>query len=246
MSSLSGRLLATNFGSPPGVTVGDKYVRSLWHITYYIGTPLAALVVGLIIWCLVRYRVKPGEEHRVPAQFQYHIPLEVAYTIIPLILVAVIFGFLYGGEDKITNVSKNPAIKITAEGFQWGWRFTYPNGHQEQGTYQAETNINSVANLPVLYMPANETVQIRLISDDVDHGFYIPAFLFQRDMIPGVNNVVDLNVTKTGTYLGECDQLCGVYHSYMRFKVDVMPPSTFNSWMSSQAPHSITNAGVHQ
>ncbi|MGH3849204.1 MAG: hypothetical protein ACRDRT_05800 [Pseudonocardiaceae bacterium] len=86
---------------------------------------------------------------------------------------------------------------------------------------------------------------MKLVSDDVDHGFYIPAFLFQRDMIPGVNNVIDLNVTKTGRFLGECNQLCGTYHSYMRFAVIVMPPSNFNAWLASQAPGSITTAGSH-
>jgi cytochrome c oxidase subunit II len=244
VSSLSSRLLATNLGSPPGYTVGDKYVRSLWHITYYIGVPLAAVVVGLILWCLVRYRVKPGDERRA-AQFQYHIPLEAAYTIIPLVLVAVIFGFVYGGENHIQDLSKTPYIKITAEGFQWGFRFTYPNGHQEVGSYNSVTSIDDERNLPTLYLPSNETVQIKLVSDDVDHGFYIPAFLFQRDMIPGINNVIDLNVTKTGRFLGECNQLCGTYHAYMRFAVVVMPTTNFNNWLHSQAPGSITTAGSH-
>ncbi|MCU4186303.1 cytochrome c oxidase subunit II [Acidiferrimicrobium sp. IK] len=246
MSSLSGRLLATDFGSPHGVTVNDKYVRSLWHITYYIGVPLAAIVVGLIVWCLIRYRVKPGDEPRRAAQFQYHIPLEAFYTIVPLILVAVVFGFLYGGEDKITHVSSNPYVKIKVEGFQWGWRFTYPNGHQEQGSYNSVTSINDEKDLPVLYMPANETVQLQLLTDDVVHTFYVPEFLFQRDMIAGVNNVVDINVTKTGTFLGECTNLCGTYHAFMRFNVDVMPVNAFNAWMNSQAPGSIHTAGVHQ
>lgn len=246
MSSLSGHLLATNFGSPHGVTVTDKYVRSLWHITYYIGVPLAALVVGLIVWCLIRYRVRPTDEPRRAAQFQYHIPLEATYTIIPLILVAIVFGFMYGGEDKITHVSKSPALRIKVEGYQWGWRFTYPNGHQEQGSFASVTSINDEKDLPVLYMPADEDVQMQIVSDDVVHDFYVPAFLFMRDMIPGINNVVDFNVTKTGRYLGECTALCGTYHAYMRFMVDVMPKNSFNSWMSSQAPNSIHNAGVNQ
>lgn len=243
MSSFPARLVATNFGSPPGYTVGDKYVRSLWHITYYIGIPLGVFVLGLIIYAVVRFRVRPGDEPRQPVQFQYHIPLETAYTIIPLVLVAVIFGFLYGGENKIQDLSKTPALKITAEGFQWGYRFTYPNGHQELGSYASVSSINDEKSLPTLYMPSNETVQIKLVSVDVDHGFYIPAFLFQRDMIPGVNNVIDLNVTRTGRFLGECNQLCGTYHAYMRFNVEVMPPSTFDSWLANQAPGSITTAG---
>lgn len=241
MSSIAAGLQATDLGSPHGITRGSGIVNSLWHVTYYIGTPLAAIVVGLIVWCLVRYRRRPGVERR-PAQFQYHIPIEVAYTVIPLVLVAVVFGFVYGGENKITTLNRAPALKVTAEGFQWGFRFTYPNGHQEVGTYQSVSSINDETHLPTLYMPADETVQIKLVSDDVDHGFYIPAFLYQRDMIPGVNNVIDLNVTRTGRFLGECNQLCGTYHAFMRFAVDVMPPSAFNAWLSAQPAGSITNA----
>jgi cytochrome c oxidase subunit 2 len=68
-------------------------------------------------------------------------------------------------------------------------------------------------------MPAGETVQLHLVSDDVIHTFYVPEFLFQRDLIPGINNVVDFNVIKPGLYSGQCNNICGVYHAYMRFLV---------------------------
>jgi cytochrome c oxidase subunit 2 len=235
-------LASTDLGSPHGATSQDHFVRELWHITYIFAVPLGLIVFGAIVWCAFRYRDKG--DGRKAAQFQYHIPIEAAYTIIPLVIVAIVFGFMYNAENHVDKVSKNPDVKITVEGFQWGWRFTYPNGHQEVGTVANELDINSNDNLPVLYLPSNETVQLHLVSDDVIHTFYVPAFLFQRDMIPGINNVVDFNVTKTGIFRGECNNICGQYHAYMRFLVQVMSPSDYSTWYNNQAPNSITTAGV--
>ena len=92
-------------------------------------------------------------------------------------------------------------------------------------------------------MPENETVQFKLESDDVVHSFYVPEFLFQRDLIQGINNVVDIKATNPGTFIGECTNLCGTYHAFMRFEVDVMPPKQFNQWMAQQAPNSIHCVG---
>jgi cytochrome c oxidase subunit 2 len=240
---LATHLLGTNFGSPSGVTTQDHWVRQLWHITFWFALPIAVIVVGGLLWCIFRYRRK-GDSDRAPAQFQYHIPIEAAYTIIPLVIVAIVFGFMYNAENHVDSVSKHPAVKIEVDGFQWGWRFIYPNHHEEVGTVSNELNIESNTDLPVLYMPAGETVQLHLVSLDVIHTFYVPEFLFQRDMIPGINNVVDFNVEKPGLYTGQCNNICGVYHAYMRFLVQVMPPAQYNQWYAQQAPNSITTAGA--
>jgi cytochrome c oxidase subunit 2 len=240
-------LAKTNLGSPNGVTTQDHYVRELWHITYIFAVPIGVIVLAGILWCMWRYRDKgegPGGAARTPSQFQYHIPIEAAYTIIPLVIVAIVFGFMYDAENHVDTVSKTPAVAIEVEGFQWGWRFTYPNGHEEVGSVSNELNINSNDNLPVLYMPAGETVQLHLVSDDVIHTFYVPEFLFQRDLIPGVNNVVDFNVIKPGLYTGQCNNICGQYHAYMRFLVQVMPTAEYNQWYTNQPACSITTAGV--
>jgi cytochrome c oxidase subunit 2 len=232
----------TNFGSPTGVTKQDANVLHLWHITYAIAIPLGLLVLGLILWCVVRYRVKPGDPRRA-AQFQYHIPIEAAYTLVPIVLVAVVFAFMYNAENKEDKISKSPALVVNVQGFQWGWRFTYPNGHQEVGDVAEEPNINDTAVLPVLRLPQNETVQLNLRSDDVVHSFYVPEFLFQRDLIPGIKNDVDFNITKTGEWIGECTNICGTYHAYMKFHVEVMTDSAFNAWYAHQKAGSITNSG---
>jgi cytochrome c oxidase subunit 2 len=232
----------TDLGSPHGVTDQDHWVRQLWHITYIFAIPIFAIVMGGIIWCVLRYRVRPGRERR-PAQFQYHIPIEAAYTIIPLVIVAIVFGFMYNAENHVNAVSKHPAVKITVEGFQWGWRFTYANGHQQYGAVYNALDIDSFGDLPVLYIPAGETVQLHLISDDVVHTFYVKELLFQRDMIPGINNTVDITVTNPAQMYGQCNNICGEFHAYMRFLLRALTPADYNTWYSQQPPCSITTAG---
>lgn len=243
---LATRLLATDLGSPHGVTTQDQWTRQLWHVTYWFAVPIGLIVLFGIFWCLIRYRAGSdgrGRGGRQASQFQYHIPIEAAYTIIPLIIVAVVFGFMYNAENKVDAVSKTPAVKITVDGFQWGWRFIYPNGHQEVGTTSNALDINSQQNLPVLYMPEGETVQLHFVSEDVVHTFYVKEFLFNRDLIPGIDNTADFNVTRPGTFEGQCNNICGQYHAYMRFMVKVMPKSAYDAWYASQAPCSVTTAG---
>jgi cytochrome c oxidase subunit 2 len=247
---LTGSLLATNFGSPSGITTQDHQVLRLWHISWYFAAPLGILVAGLVVWCIFAYRAKEG---RIPAQHQYHIPLEIAYTIVPLVIVAVLFGYVYQAENRIDKVSKAPAVKIEVDGFQWGWRFNYNmitvNGvattpkFQEVGSVANEPSINDESDLPTLYLPESEDVQFNLVSLDVIHSFYIIPTLFKRDLIPGIHNVVDMTFDRSGHFMGECTQFCGTYHPYMRFNVDVMPLAQFNTWAQQQKPGSITYAG---
>jgi cytochrome c oxidase subunit 2 len=232
----------SNFGSPNGVTKDAGWNHLLWNISFWFALPIVLLVVGLITFALFRYRHRAGHD-RVPAQFQYHIPIEAAYTIIPLIVVVVIFGFMFNAENQTTRISPNPAVKITVDGFQWGWRFVYPNGHVQIGTADY-SNIDDNQGLPVLYLPANETVQLQVVSLDVVHTFYVKEFLFNRDLIPGIDNRFDLHITQPGLYPGQCNNICGEYHAYMRFLVQVMPKDQYDQWYAQQPPCSVTTAGV--
>jgi cytochrome c oxidase subunit 2 len=159
------------------------------------------------------------------------------------VIVAIVFGFMYNAENHVDSVSKTPAVRITVEGFQWGWRFTYPNGHQQYGAVYNELDINDELDLPVLYVPAGETVQLHLISDDVVHTFYVKELLFQRDMIPGIDNTVDINVTKPTEMYGQCNNICGQFHAYMRFLMKALTPADYEKWYAQQPPCSISTAG---
>jgi cytochrome c oxidase subunit 2 len=233
---------ANHWGSPIGGTRQDKWVYQLWNITYYIAIPLGAIVIGLIFWCAFRYHERKGHE-RIPRQVQYHIPLEIFYTVVPIALVVLLFVYTYKDEDHVDALNK-PALVVRVDAFQWGWHFTYPNGYQVLGSVAAEPNIESKT-LPVLTLPAGETVQINLFTLDVNHSFYIPKFLFKRDAIQGINNSFDFNISPSiagQRFIGECTQFCGVYHPFMRFWVQVLPEAKFKTWMASHHGLSVVQA----
>jgi cytochrome c oxidase subunit 2 len=123
LAGCSGRTLP-RFGAPSGATHQSQYFLHMWRGTLIVAAVIFALVWGLIFWSIIRYRKRPGDDRR-PKQTQYHIPLEVTYTVIPIVIVAVIFGFVVHAENKINHLSSRPPVTVKVEGFQWGWRYSY-------------------------------------------------------------------------------------------------------------------------
>ena len=212
----------------------------------YAGTVIAAIVVGvivaaLIVWSVVRYRKRSDE---MPRQFQYHIPLEITYIVVPVIMVLILFGFTVFTENQVDAVSPTPALKVHVTAFQWGWSYKYPGNVTVTGVTTEDPDpvgLNGAQCAPAvdclgpgLVVPAGETTRITLNSNDVIHGFYVPQFNFSRYAQPGVTNVFDLTVQHAGIYRAQCTQLCGLYHSLMFFHVVALPPSQFRAWLSSQ------------
>jgi cytochrome c oxidase subunit 2 len=211
----------SSFGAHPGATTTGRQTYHLWQ-----GFTIGAILVGgitlaLIVYAAVRYRVRPSDEG-VPRQTQYHLPLEIVYTVIPILIVLVLFAFTVVVENDVTALPA-PAVTIRVEAFQWGWRFDYPGF----------TVVGQTTQTPTLEMPEHEDVRIVLRSLDVVHGFYIPAFNFQRQALPGVVNPFTFNAQETGTFFGQCTQYCGLYHSLMWFKVKVVTPAAYVSWLRS-------------
>ena len=110
-------------------------------------------------------------------------------------------------------------VKVTA--FQWGWRFDYP---EHNVTVAGEVTNGPDNHGPQMVLPVGETVQVTLVSNDVIHGFYVRDFNFSRYALPGVVNRFDLDILHTGTYTGQCTQICGLYHSEMLFSVRAVTP----------------------
>ena len=222
------------------------------EFTLYAGTFIAAIVVGgitagLIIWSIIRYRRRSDE---MPRQFQSHW-IEIVYTIVPIVIVLVLFGFTVFTENRIDDVAAHPAVEIDVNAFQWGWQFVYPD---QKVNVEGETlndpdpiGLNGAACAPAnhclgpgLVLPAGETARIYLRSRDVIHGFYVPEFNFSRYAQRGVLNTFDLTVEHPGIYRAQCTQFCGLYHSEMFFHVVALPPSQFQQWLSSE--QSLTTA----
>ena len=215
---------STAFGGYKGVTTQGQSEASLYQGFMITGIVVAGITFLGLFYVLVRFRRRKGT-NRIPAQRHSNLPVEVIYTVIPVLIVIGLFVFTVRSENKITQVSSNPNVSVDITAFQWGWRFTYSNG---------VSIVSQGANYPQLVLPANETTKVTLVSQDVVHGFYVPAFNFSRYALPGVTNYFDLTPTSTGTYVGRCSALCGLYHGEMLFSVRVVTPSQFQSWLTQQ------------
>ncbi len=212
------------FGAFKGATTQGQ---STFHL--FQGFALASIAVGgvtflLLFYVMFRYRKR---DESIPKQTHSNVPIEIMYTVIPIIIVVILFFFTVRVENKVVAVSPSPNQRVTVTAFQWGWKFYYPATNT--------TVIGSGNTYPQLVLPQGETTTVTLVSKDVVHGFYIPAFNFSRYALPGFTNRFDFNPTTTGTFIGRCSQLCGLYHSEMLFSVKVISPAAFSSWTASQA-----------
>ncbi|MDQ3896091.1 MAG: cytochrome c oxidase subunit II [Actinomycetota bacterium] len=214
-------------GAPEPATRQGDDVLDLWRILLGAGVALGALVTALILWAVVRYRrpggAQPGD---LPKQTRENVPLEVFYTVIPLAIVVVLFALTMRTQDRVTRLSPSPDLAVEVTGFQWGWRFRYPA--------QGVTVVGDANDIPTLVLPVGANVRLRLVSNDVVHAFFVPAFLVKRDMIPGVDNAIEVRPTEPGHYSGVCAEFCGLDHWRMAFDVDVVTPEQFQAFVAEQ------------
>jgi cytochrome c oxidase subunit II len=217
----------TRLGFPNPITAQGKTVLTIWQGSWIAGLAVGVLVWGLILWAVVFHR-KRGD--RLPQQVRYNMPIEILCTTVPFVLIAVLFYFTAKDENYIDQLKPNPQVVVNVLGFQWSWQFNYPQYHVTN-----VGNMDGQGPLPVLEIPTGETVQFNLTSTDVDHAFWVPEFLFKRDVIPGHPNHFQVDVTgPPGTYIGHCSELCGLYHSKMLFTVKVVTPQQFQADMTAE------------
>jgi len=214
---------ACQFGAPPGATDQGKDIAGLYHLMFWIAIGVGAIVLGLIVYAVLRFRRRNED---LPKQTRYHVPLEVTYTVIPILIVLFIFAATYRVEHRVDHVAHNPGLVVDATAFQWQWRFTYPQ-------YRI-TLIGTPTTYPTFEVPVGETVRIQLRAQDVIHAFYVPQFLFKRDAIPGKLNTFDFRVPEPGTFAGECAEFCGLNHATMGFFVKAVPRDEFDQWVKEQ------------
>jgi len=223
---LTGCAQVSGLGFEEGITSVNDISLSLWQ-----GSWIAAAVVGvftlvLILWPAVFHRAK-ASKGEFPKQTQYNVPVEVAYTVIPFIIVAVLFYFTAIKQNEIVEKTTTYAHEITVDGFQWSWQFGYP----EAGPKALVTG--TPANPPTLVVPLGEKVRYTITSNDVVHGFWVPAFMIQMQNLPGVTNSLEFTANKLGSYPGRCNILCGRNHSQMLFTVKVVTPSEYKTYLET-------------
>ena len=206
-------------------------VKTLYEITFAFAAVIFVIVGGLIVGFAIRYRRKPGDDE-LPPQIHGNTSIEVVWTVIPTLIVLVLFvlsALELGRLDTAPASPKTTVIDVT--GFQWQWRFAYPDFKTKNGNpLFVEGTSGQTQDLPTLHLPLNVPVHFHLESQDVIHSFFIPNFLFKRDVIPGHPNDFTMTPDTAGTFPGKCAELCGLYHSRMLFNVLIEPQDQFTAW----------------
>ena len=223
---LTGCAKVSGLGFEEGLTSVNDISLSLWQGAWIAGAVVGVFTLILILWPAVFHRAKVSKGE-FPKQTQYNVPVEILYTVIPLIIVAVLFVYTLRAQTEITAKTTGPAHEISVEGIQWSWQF----GYSEAGPDAVVTG--TPAQPPTLYLPQGEKVRFTITSNDVVHGFWIPAFMIQMQNLPGVTNKLEFTANKLGTYPGRCNILCGRNHTQMIFTVKVVTPSEYQTYLET-------------
>lgn len=251
-------------GMPSPITEQAPRILALWQGSWAAALVTGALVWGLIIWSVVFHR-RSRTKIEVPAQTRYNMPIEALYTVVPILIIAVLFYFTARDESKILETSKRPDHVVNVVGFQWSWAFNYvenvdgdpatPKGVPSNLSTISTTKLDAPAGAegvydigtpasknpetgnpgPTLWLPKGETVRFVLTSRDVIHSFWVVPFLMKMDVIPGHTNVFEVTPSTEGVFRGKCAELCGVDHSRMLFNVKVVSPAAYRQHLKDLA-----------
>ncbi len=273
---------ALALGWPKGITPEAHANHSLW-----LGSVIAALVIGVIVWalmfwCAAFFRKKKGDEE-LPRQFGYNMPLELALTVIPFLIISVLFYFTVVTQNKFTDMKK-PEVIVDVTAFQWNWKFGYqkvafndgsfnydgadperkaaliskPEGKDSHGeekvgairgmnpedrsylNFDKVETVGTSDEIPVLVLPAGKRIEFEQASADVIHSFWVPEFLFKRDVFPEpkanhTENIWQVSeITQTGAFVGRCAEMCGTYHAMMNFEIRVVSADDFKTYLQAR------------
>jgi len=224
--ALSGCSKVSSLGFPEGTSSINDISLSLWQGAWIAGGVVGVITLVLILWPAVFHRAK-ASQGEFPKQTQYNVPVEIVYTVIPFIIIAVMFYFTAVKQNEITEKSPAVAHEITVNAFQWSWQFGYP----EAGEKAVVTG--SPEKPPTLVVPVGERVRFIITASDVVHGFWIPAFMIQIQNLPGVTNNLEFTANKIGEFPGRCNILCGRSHSQMLFTVKVVSQADYEKYLET-------------
>lgn len=203
-------------------------------------TIITLFVLGLLIWCAVRYNKKANP---VPARWSHNTMIEVIWTAAPVLILMFIaifsFKLLFKYHDTPT-----PYMTVKATGYQWYWGYEYPDQKISEitSTMLPEEDAKAkgvpyrLAATEPMVVPVNQVVRVQVTGADVIHAFALPAFGLKTDGIPGRLNETWFRAEKTGTYYGQCSELCGIDHAFMPIEIKVVSQGEFNAWVAQKAP----------
>lgn len=215
---------------PEAITTEGPDIIGFWNATWIAALAVGVLVWGLILWCMVAYRRR--EDDPLPPQIRYNVPLEILYTVVPILMVAVLFGETVRLENRMLDTEQEPDVIVNVVGKKWSWDFNYVNedvyieGVQPEGMDEGNEGIPDT--LPTMILPVDTRVEFVLTSRDVIHSFWVPQFIRKLDMVPGRVNTFQVVTSEEGSFAGKCAELCGAYHSNMLFEVDIVSQAEYD------------------
>lgn len=281
---------AMGLGWPKGITPEAGAMHTLWVWSVLAAVVVGVMVWGLMFWTAAFHRKKKGDDE-LPRQFGYNMPLELALTVVPFIIISVLFYFTVVTGEKVLNKQPNPEVVVDVTAFQWNWKFGYQKIAYADGSYNYEgadparkadvaskpegklengeekvgavrgmnpedrsyLNFNKIETvgtsdeIPILVLPVGKRIEFQQASADVIHSFWVPEFLFKRDVFPEpVANHTQYKwqvseITKTGAFVGRCAEMCGTYHAMMNFEVRVVSAEDFKTYLQARSD-GMTNA----
>jgi cytochrome c oxidase subunit 2 len=231
-----GEEFLTGLYPPIAVTTEGAEIRNLYTAIFIIAVVIFLIVEGLIIWSVIRYRRKPTDT-ALPPQTHGNNVAEFVWTIVPTILVIFMFIVSWQTLNSVDTSDPSSQTKIRAVAGQFQWTFEYLD--------QGGTNVVYTEFQPLtekgggMVVPAGRTVQLQLFvkADDVIHAFYVPQFLFKRDVVPGRFTAFDFTVNESDAgqvFRGQCAELCGTLHYTMLFDVKAVTASEFDDWLANK------------
>jgi cytochrome c oxidase subunit 2 len=221
-----------HFGWPGrGISLQAHRMYDLWIAAVVAALVVGIFVWGLIFWCIIRYR-KRGDE--LPVQTRFNMPMEVLYTVTPVLIVLVLFYYTAIVQTNVDKLSKNPDQVVEVVAFKWNWQFNYRDGVGTQAKTVTST-LGSSEIIPILVLPTGRSIRFEETSRDVIHSFWVPELNRKIDMIPGRRNRILLYADTPGRYRGQCAEFCGLEHARMAMYVDAQQPADFQRWLRSQA-----------
>jgi len=220
----------TRFGLPESASDRAPFVGNLWTGAWIASLVVGVFVWGLIVWVMIRYRRRQPDEQ--PRQTRYNLPLELLYTLVPFLIIGVLFFYTVQAQNGvIARETVKPLTTVNVIGQKWSWTFNYmEDANPAVGAivHQAGT----IDKIPDLYLQVGKPVRFILTSADVIHSFWVPAFYYKLDVIPGRRNSFDITPDKVGVYSAKCAELCGTYHAAMLFTVHVVPEQEYTAYLN--------------
>jgi cytochrome c oxidase subunit 2 len=208
--------------SPQGLTISTLFV-----VTLLIAAAIFALVVALLLYTAIRFRARPGQPE--PYQ-QFGLPrLEVAWTVAPALVLAVLFVFTVISMNASQPSAAHGSADLVVIGHQWWWEILYPHA--------------GVVTANEIHLPAGKRYLVALQSADVIHSLWLPQLNGKMDLVPGQTNYMWLEADRPGVYTGACAEFCGVQHAWMLVRAIVQPQAQFDAWQRQQLHKALTPSG---